>query len=95
MGDERRAVWTCPECAAEIRGPATAADTICPICEVRPEWEALPEAVRAEIGAMVDEDRWVHAVYRLLELADGTLPNGTCIRMVGYRRNLRNRNASG
>jgi len=87
----RRATWSCPECDHEIEGGADQAGTICPSCEAKPDWEALPEVIREEIGTMIDDDRWIDAIHRLNELDGARLPNTTYMRMVAYRRGLRRR----
>ncbi|MFI6096879.1 hypothetical protein ACIA8G_15055 [Lentzea sp. NPDC051213] len=86
-----RARWSCPECDGQIEGGAADAGSICPSCEAKPLWEALPQAIRDEIGEMVDNDRGIPSIYRLMELDDHERPNSEYMRMVSYRMRLRRR----
>ncbi|WP_189256374.1 hypothetical protein [Lentzea flava] len=96
----QRRTWTCPECGSQIEYDADAGCSSCSSCEARPLWEALPQSVRDEIGEMVDNDRAIPSIYRLMELDGGKRPNTEYMRMVSYRMRLRRadqnrRNSSG
>lgn len=88
----QRATWRCPECDAQMEGGADDAGSTCSGCEARPDWEALPQSIRDEIGEMVDNDRGIPSIYRLIELDGGKRPNTDYMRMVSYRMGLRRRN---
>ncbi|MFD4641121.1 hypothetical protein ACFWN2_27685 [Lentzea sp. NPDC058436] len=85
----RTAVWECPGCGSTIDGYVERAGDTCRSCEARPEWEALPQEVRDEIGAMVDAGRGVLSIYRLMELDGHTRRSIDYMRMVSYRMSLR------
>jgi hypothetical protein len=82
------AVWLCPECHCTIDGYVDREGSICMSCEARPDWEALPQAIRDEIGAMVDADRTIPSLYRLMELDGRKRRTAEYMRMVSYRAGL-------
>jgi hypothetical protein len=89
------AIWQCPECDATIDGNSENLGGICMSCKARPDWEALPQAIRDEIGAMVEADRGIPSIYRLMELDGHRRPNSDYMRMVSYRMRLRRQTSSG
>lgn len=83
------AVWQCPGCDATVDAYTDREGSICRSCEARPDWEALPQSIRDEIGAMVDADRGIPSIYRLMELDGHKRSNVEYMRMVSYRMGLR------
>ena len=82
----------CPSCrAVTINGTPGNVD-VCDICRLRPDWEALPQAVRDEVGAMADAGDVNNAVHRLRDLDHNRLDSWTYTLMVAYQNS---RNSSG
>lgn len=85
----RTAVWECPGCGGMLDGLVERAGDICMSCRAQPEWEALPQEFRDEIGAMVDAGNAIPSIYRLMELDGRTRSNTDYMRIVSYRMSLR------
>ncbi|ANZ38137.1 hypothetical protein BBK82_20810 [Lentzea guizhouensis] len=90
MNDYRQTIRLCPLCRAVLMGPSedTPRDDVCDICAMRPLWEALPQAVRDEVGAVVDEKSAIPAGYLLAELDGGRRPTMEYMRITSYRRRV-------
>ncbi|PWK89414.1 hypothetical protein C8D88_102687 [Lentzea atacamensis] len=58
-------------------------------CLSRPDWEALPQSGRDEIGTMVETGGLMSAVYRLRDLDHNRLDTFDHTLMVVYRDSLR------
>ncbi|HEX8864650.1 MAG TPA: hypothetical protein VF821_03235 [Lentzea sp.] len=84
--------WTCPSCGRPLLGCAETCGEICAPCGSRPQWEALPQAVRDEVRAVADESDATNAVHRLRELDHNRLDGWTYMLMVIYQNS---RNSSG
>lgn len=65
---------------------------LCDSCRSRPDWEALPQAVRDEVGAMADAGDVMSAVRRLRDLDHHRLDSFAYTLMVVYQNS---RNSSG
>ncbi|MET9625941.1 hypothetical protein ABZX92_00630 [Lentzea sp. NPDC006480] len=72
-------------------GPGDNAE-VCDICQARPDWEALPQAVRDEVGAMADAGAVWLAIERLRELDHSRLDSWDYTLMVACQNR---RNSSG
>ncbi|KJK47500.1 hypothetical protein UK23_20290 [Lentzea aerocolonigenes] len=70
-------------CRGAVIGPGDNAD-VCNTCQSRPDWEALPQAVRDEVGAMIDATSPIRAGYLLAELAGGRLPTMEYMKLASY-----------
>ncbi|MGI5505074.1 hypothetical protein [Lentzea sp. CA-135723] len=77
MDAEKQVAWVCAMCRAVIT-PTTCGDVgcerhrdsevLCGTCRLRPDWEALPRAVRDEVGAMAETTSPIRAGYLLMGL---------------------------
>lgn len=96
MNDHRQMSWVCPLCRAVITVGARddGRDQVRSTCLLRPDWEALPEAVRDEIGAMLDVESPIRAGYRLAELAGHQRRTMEYMMLASYRNSLRRRGCS-
>ncbi|WP_157984525.1 hypothetical protein [Lentzea terrae] len=94
MTDHEQMAWLCPLCRAVSVGCSDDRDELCTSCRLRPDWEALPQAVRDEIGEMVDADRVIPSGYRLAELDGYQRPTMTYMIMASYRNGVRKRTCS-
>ncbi|MFC3891324.1 hypothetical protein ACFOWZ_07535 [Lentzea rhizosphaerae] len=93
MADQKRVIWVCPLCRTVVSGGGSIKKVdVCDICRSRPDWEALPQAVRDEVGAMADAGDVNNAVHRLRDLDHNRLDPWTCTLMVAYQNR---RNSSG
>ncbi|MET8761442.1 hypothetical protein [Lentzea sp. NPDC004782] len=81
--------WTCPSCDRPLLGCGHNRGEICAPCGSRPGWEALPQAVRDEVGAMTEV---MSAAYRLRDLDHNRLDVFDYTLMAVYQNS---RNSSG
>ncbi len=84
--------WSCPSCGRPLLGCDHNRGEICAPCGSRPDWEALPPAVRDEVGAMADAGDVMSAVRRLRDLDHHRLDSFAYTLMVAYQNS---RNSSG
>ena len=91
MNDYRQTIRVCPLCRAVLMGPSedSSEDDVCGTCALRPLWEALPQAVRDEVGAVADEKSPVPAGYLLAELDGRRRPTMEYMRITFYRSSMR------
>ncbi len=80
-----RVSWKCPSCDRPLLGCAETRGETCAPCRRRPDWEALPQAVRDEVGAMVDDGDVMPATYRLRDLDQNRRDTFDYMLMVTYR----------
>lgn len=81
--DHRQTTWLCPLCRAAITGCANEVG-LCFTCRLRPDWEALPQTVRDEVGAMIDATSSIRAGYLLAELDGHQRPTMEYMKMASY-----------
>lgn len=86
VNDHRQMSWVCPSCRAVITAGARDdhRDRVCSTCLLRPDWEALPEAVRDEVGAMLAAGAVEPATYRLRDLDENRLDTFDYVLMTVY-----------
>ncbi|MCP2250220.1 hypothetical protein [Lentzea aerocolonigenes] len=84
--------WSCPSCGRPLLGCDETRGEICAPCGSGPSWEALPQAVRDEVGAMADAGDVNNAIHRLRDLDHNRLDSWTYTLMVAYQNS---RNSSG
>ncbi|MEU0882175.1 hypothetical protein ABZ345_26460 [Lentzea sp. NPDC005914] len=86
-------IWLCPLCRAAVIGPGDNAE-VCDTCQSRPDWEALPQAVRDEVGAMIDATSSIRAGYLLAELDGGRRPTTEYVKLASHGGKVRRRTCS-
>jgi len=69
-------------------------DDVCGICQLRPDWEALPQAVRDEVGPMIDSDGPIRSGYQLAELDGHRRPTMEYLKLAAYRGRMGKRTCS-
>jgi hypothetical protein len=92
--DHKQATWVCPLCRAVSEGCSDNRDEICFTCRLRPDWEALPQAIRDEVGAMIDAESSIRASYLLAELAGHQRPTMDYMKLASYGSSVRKRSCS-
>ena len=85
--------WVCPLCRAVVTGGDQGAD-VCDTCQLRPDWEALPQALRDEVGALIDANGAIPSGYQLAELDGHRRPTMQYLRLAFYRNRAGNRTCS-
>ncbi|MDT7783082.1 MAG: hypothetical protein QOF58_1501 [Pseudonocardiales bacterium] len=83
----------CPLCRSAVIGPGDNAE-VCDTCRLRPDWEALPQAIRDEVGAMIDATSAIRAGYLLAELDGGRRPTMEYMKLSSYGGKARKRTCS-
>lgn len=85
----------CPLCRTVVTGGGSIKEVdVCDICRLRPDWEALPQAVRDEVGAMIDSKSAVPAGYLLAELDGHQRPTMEYMKIAFYGSRARRRTCS-
>jgi hypothetical protein len=86
--------WVCPLCRAVVTGGGDQGTDVCDTCQLRTDWEALPQSVRDEVGAMIDADGPILSGYRLAELDGHQRPTMEYMRLAFCRNRLGKRTCS-
>lgn len=99
MDDHRQVLWVCPLCRAVSTGgdcgdDSRKRDSLCSSCRLRPDWEALPQAVRDEVGAMVGAAGRIRAGYLLMDLDGNRRPPLEYMMLTSYRASVGERTCS-
>ncbi|MFS8096096.1 hypothetical protein LFM09_03060 [Lentzea alba] len=94
MTDHNQSTWVCPLCRAVVTGCGDNEVDICDTCRLRPDWEALPQAVRDEVGAMIDATSSIRAGYLLAELDGHQRPTMQYMLLASYGSRARKRTCS-